>query len=80
MRLVRWHEDGLASFQVKWLTGNPDLRLAIQHVDEGVERGGVFAQFLAGVEGEQGHVAGFSFEDDAADDGAFLIADQVNDG
>ena len=44
-------------------------------MDQGIERGGMFAQFLTFIEGEQGHVARLRFGDLAADDRTGLVAD-----
>jgi hypothetical protein len=45
-----------------------DHSLALHDVDQGVVGDGVLTQFLPGVEGEEGDVAGLSLEDDPADD------------
>ena len=57
-------------FQVEGFARDDDLGFALHHMDQGIERRGVLAQFLTGVEGEQGDVAGVRFGDLAADDRA----------
>jgi hypothetical protein len=42
------------------------------------KRRGVLAQFLAGIEGEDGDISAFLLQQDAADHRAALIADQID--
>jgi len=46
MRLVGRQDNRLPGFEQEWVAGNPHLSLSIQHVEQGVERGSVFAEFL----------------------------------
>jgi hypothetical protein len=59
------------------LAGNYNLRFPVEHVDEGIVRGGVLAQFLAFVEGKQSDITSFGFGDLAGDDCASLIVSQT---
>ena len=76
MRLIRRHDNGLTVFQVEGFTRDDDLGFAFHHVNQRIERRSVLAQFLPGVEGEQGYVASVRFSDLAADNGSGLVADQ----
>lgn len=76
VRLLRGHENHLAVMQVMRLASDADFRLAFEHMRERIERGRVFAQSLAFVEGEERHTAGGLLDDLAADDGTVLVADE----
>src|ERR1700675_3596463 len=48
--------DCVAHSQREASARDGDLGRVVEHVDEGIEGGGVLAEFLAGVESEEGHV------------------------
>ena len=60
--LIGRHDDHLPSHKPKRHAGNRDFDFPLQHIDQGVERSGVFAEFLTGIEGEQRDVPALLFE------------------
>ena len=62
MRFIHGHEDSFA----------------LNYMYERIERRGVLAQLLPGIEGEQGHIAGLRFGNLAADHSLGLIADHFD--
>ncbi|MCK7526944.1 MAG: hypothetical protein MZV64_59750 [Ignavibacteriales bacterium] len=67
----------VAGLQVERLAGDPDLGLAVEHMHERIEGGGVLAQFLVLVEGKERDVARLRLGDLAADHGTFVVGNQV---
>ena len=63
--------------QDRRLAADADLGLTLQDVHQGVKRRGMLAELLAGVEGEQRHVASVGLRDLAADDRTLLIGSQL---
>ncbi len=70
------HDNAFACLQQIRLAGYFDLRFPIQHLDEGIERGGVLAEFLALVKGKQGDITAFGFGDLAGDNRTGLVFSQ----
>jgi hypothetical protein len=68
VRFVGWHDDHLARPNLGDLTRNNNLSLALQYMNQRIERRRMLTQFLALIEGEQGQVTGLSFEQHPADD------------
>lgn len=58
MRLLRGHQNEFAGLQPVGLARDGDFGLTLDHLDEGIEGGGMFAQALPGVEGEDRDGAG----------------------
>ena len=63
MRCIGRHNNAFPCLQLIELAGYFDLDFPIQYVDEGVERGGMFAEFLALIKGKQGDVTASGFGD-----------------
>ena len=80
MRDVGRHDDAFAAFQVVRFASDGDFHFAVEHVDQRIERGGVFAQPFALVEGEERDGAAAVFNDGAAHDRPFRIIDQSRRG
>jgi hypothetical protein len=78
VRLACRQDDGLTGCQLEGLAGDEHLSVTIQDLHQGIEGGGVFAEFLPGVEGKERDVSGFGLGDLAADDGAGLVGSHLN--
>ena len=78
MRFVGWHDDHITAFQLKRLARDSDIRLAIQNVNQSIERRGMLTQFLSFIEGKECDIARILFGDLPADDRAFLLGSQVS--
>ena len=68
MRNIGRHDQHVGLWNGLWLTTDGDSGFAVQDVDNGIERRGVFAEALAGIEREQRDIAGILFQQRFADD------------
>jgi hypothetical protein len=73
------HENHFAALQAVGVAGNHNFRFAFHHLHQCVERGRVFTQSLAFVEGENRHATGGLLDDLAAHNGPVLVADKFSD-
>jgi len=74
------HQDQFTAAQLMAFAGDDDFDFAFDHLHQRIERCGVLAQALAGIEREEGHIARRFPHQFAADHGAVLVIGKFTDG
>jgi hypothetical protein len=79
VRFTGGYKNHLTAMQVVRVADDADFCLAFEHLQQRIERGRVFAQTLAFIEGEKRQASYGFFNDFAADDRAVLVVNVCKD-